>query len=82
MAEPTALAGTGRGKATRAPPPALFGDERLEEDGFSFDEAETASAAPPASVFVGTGSESLTAASTLADFGLFDWCGRETNGCG
>ncbi len=79
MAEPTAFAGTGRGKATRAPPPALFGDERLEEDdGFDFDEAETASAA---SVFVGTCSESLTA-STLADFGLFDWCGREMNGCG
>ncbi len=80
MAEPTALAGTGRGKATKAPPPALFGDEQLEEEhGFGFDEAETASAA---SVFVGTGSESLTAASTLPDFGLFDWCGREMNGCG
>jgi hypothetical protein len=79
LADPTAFAGTGRGKATRAPPPALFGDERLEEDEFGFDEAETASAA---SVFDGTGSDSLTAASTLADFGLFDWCGREMNGCG
>jgi hypothetical protein len=80
LTDPTALAGTGRGKATRAPPPALFGEERLEdEDGFGFDEAETASAA---SFLVGTGSESLTAASTLADFGLFDWCGREMNGCG
>ncbi len=80
MAEPTAFAGTGRGKATKAPPPALFGDERLEDDdGFGFGEAETASAA---SVFVGTCSESLTAASTLADFGLFDSCGREMNGCG